>query len=47
VPFYGRGCRAKPAEGLEENQPMTWIIIALVFAAAAAGGFRIQALTRD
>jgi hypothetical protein len=26
---------------------MTWIIIALLFAAAAAGGFRIQALTRD
>jgi hypothetical protein len=26
---------------------MTWIIIALIFAAAAAAGFRIQALTRD
>jgi len=26
---------------------MTWIIIALVFAAAAAAGFRLQALTRD
>jgi hypothetical protein len=26
---------------------MTWIIIALLFAAAAAAGFRIQALTRE
>ncbi len=26
---------------------MTWIIIALLFAAAAAAGFRLQALTRD
>jgi hypothetical protein len=26
---------------------MTWVIIALLFAAAAAAGFRIQALTRD
>jgi hypothetical protein len=26
---------------------MTWIIIALLFAAAAAAGFRIKALTRD
>jgi hypothetical protein len=26
---------------------MIWIIIALIFAAAAAAGFRIQALTRD
>ena len=33
--------------GLEENQPMTWIIIALLFAAAAVAGFRLQALTRD
>ena len=32
---------------LEETQPMTWIIIALLFAAAAAAGFRLQALTRD
>jgi hypothetical protein len=49
-------CRACPVTvvvaapslpGLEENQPMTWIIIALLFAAAAAAGFRLQALTRD
>jgi hypothetical protein len=26
---------------------MTWIVIALLFAAAAAAGFRLQALTRD
>ena len=26
---------------------MIWIVIALIFAAAAAAGFRIQALTRD
>jgi hypothetical protein len=26
---------------------MTWIIIALLFAAAAAAGFRLPALTRD
>jgi hypothetical protein len=26
---------------------MTWVIIALLFAAAAAAGFRIQALTRE
>ena len=31
----------------KEDRPMTWIIIALLFAAAAAAGFRIQALTRD
>jgi hypothetical protein len=47
VPCYGSSCRAKPAGGLEETQPMTWIIIALLFAAAAAAGFRLQALTRD
>ena len=47
VPCYGSGCRAKPTGGLEENQPMTWIIIALLLAAAAAAGFRLQALTRD
>ena len=41
------GVAAPSRPGLEENQPMTWIIIALLFAAAAAGGFRIQALTRD
>jgi hypothetical protein len=29
------------------ERPMTWIIIALLFAAAAAAGFRLQALTRD
>jgi hypothetical protein len=26
---------------------MTWMIIALIFTAAAAAGFRIQALTHD
>ena len=26
---------------------MTWIIIVLLFAAAAGAGFRLQALTRD
>lgn len=26
---------------------MTWIAIALLFAAAVAAGFRLQALTRD
>jgi hypothetical protein len=46
VPCYGSGA-APSRPGLEENQPMTWIIIALLFAAAAAAGFRLQALTRD
>jgi hypothetical protein len=33
--------------GEKEGRPMIWIIIALLFAAAAAAGFRLQALTRD
>jgi hypothetical protein len=38
------GCAGRVGKGQGQ---MTWIIIALIFAAAAAAGFRIQALTRE
>jgi hypothetical protein len=46
-PCYRSGRSLQAGRSWEEDRPMIWIIIALIFAAAAAAGFRIQALTRD